>query len=354
MKQPKLKSYYFKLLCLTVGWAIFLAGGANAQNLQFRYFRMEDGISSDGNYSHHCLLKDQKGFIWIATRNGLNRFDGKSFKVFEGYEGNPNGLDSKGFTALGEDADGNIWVGTPENGIYVYHPNTEKFNHFLADKETPGSLTGNGINFIKKDESNNLWIGTRANGLSRFNWESKSFEYISRMPGDSRETPALYGAMDIHFARDGSIWLGTSKGLHKYIPNKDAFSSPFSPYPSDLPYTFDGVYDITEDANGELWLVNGFRGHKIFNPITSEFRDFPEENLFRDLSNLRTVNADHNGNIWLGAIGGLYFFDVKNNSVKYFKHEPDNLQTAPFDTNCNLFDPPNGSWFMTDNEGLLY
>ena len=110
------------LTALALFWA-GTAAHAAGDRFYFKAIGVEDGLSQNTVYD---LLQDKQGFIWVATQNGLNRFDGSSFKVFQGEAGAAKGLTSDAIFSLSEDLDGNIWVGTL-NGVNIYDAARESF-----------------------------------------------------------------------------------------------------------------------------------------------------------------------------------------------------------------------------------
>jgi ligand-binding sensor domain-containing protein len=103
------------------------------------------------------------GFIWIGTENGLNRFDGYSFREFKSMRAGSGTLNNHYISALLEDEKGTIYIGTDE-GIYTYDPVTERFTPFRIKTATGISITSN-INNMVLDKSGNLWIATYGQGI---------------------------------------------------------------------------------------------------------------------------------------------------------------------------------------------
>ena len=91
------------------------------------YLTTNDGLSQN---EVTAILKDQKGFLWIGTRGGLNRFDGSKFKIFQPESGNKNSMISSSVESLFEDGKGKIWIGTKSNGLSKYDPVLNKFTHY--------------------------------------------------------------------------------------------------------------------------------------------------------------------------------------------------------------------------------
>lgn len=134
--------------------------GLHLNNLQ--HIGVEHGLSSN---KVNCIFQDKKGFIWIGTDYGLNRFDGYSFKVFTRKEGDTNSLTDNNITCLAQDAAGNIWIGTI-NGLNIMNYKTGKISP-AALRHTKYKLSTYNISSLASDESS-FWIGTISNGLFQY------------------------------------------------------------------------------------------------------------------------------------------------------------------------------------------
>jgi len=119
---------------------------------------VENGLSE--NFVR-CIFQDSKGYLWIGTDDGLNKFDGYSFKIFRYEPGNPNSLSDYAINAIVEDKNGILWIATRE-GLNRFDPQTETFKIFRHNPDDKNSLCNNFIFSLYADSRNNLWIGTRS------------------------------------------------------------------------------------------------------------------------------------------------------------------------------------------------
>src|SRR5688572_23211576 len=117
------------------------------ERYDFRHYAVENGLS---NNNVLCILQDKKGFMWFGTRDGLNRFDGYTFKVFLEDPSNPKSLGNDHINCMLQDENELIWVGT-QNGIYKYNPVDESFEHVSATAEKS-------VRTIYKDSHGVLWL----------------------------------------------------------------------------------------------------------------------------------------------------------------------------------------------------
>ena len=123
----------------------------------FKTLDIQDGLSQN---TVNAILQDKQGFMWFGTKDGLNRFDGLSFRIFKKEN---SALGNNFITALHEDKEGNIWVGT-DAGVYVYNPLLEDFTVFDRVSDT-GDMISRAVTRIESDEDSDIWISVDYQGL---------------------------------------------------------------------------------------------------------------------------------------------------------------------------------------------
>lgn len=132
----------------------------NAQNTAWQAFTIADGLSQGMVYD---FLQDRTGFMWIATKDGLNRYDGYNFKIFTNDPYNPYSISGNTCTVLLEDTRGRLWIGTEKDGLNLYDPISQKF--FRAEVSDQQNNTGNySIIDLKEDQQGKIWVITDTPG----------------------------------------------------------------------------------------------------------------------------------------------------------------------------------------------
>ncbi|MBK7228392.1 MAG: hypothetical protein IPH97_05925 [Ignavibacteriales bacterium] len=140
---------------------------AQNRSLQFENFTIDDGLS---NNSINCILQTRDGFLWIATKDGLNRFDGQNFKIFKNDPSNSKSLTENYVMSLLESEDGTFWVGTWGGGLLKFDPLHETFIRY--------DLPINDDDYIQalyEDNQHYIWYGTTNGGINKLNTISKKF-----------------------------------------------------------------------------------------------------------------------------------------------------------------------------------
>ncbi len=259
-----------------------------------------------------AILEDSAGVLWIGTRQGgLNKLDLKPEK-FEtvssrgtGEDGpeTPAGLNNDRIRAFAEDAQGRLWIATAE-GLDRYDPATGLFDRFRHDDRDPMSLPSNDVHRLLIDRSGSLWIGA-GSGLSRFDDDGSGFVTYHLDSGDSNTggDPVTTLLED----RSGSLWVGRIAGLDRLDRERRVVERyrHSSADPTSLSESF--VTVVFEDAGGVLWVGthNGGVDRLDARGSFEHFRNDPRE--VNSLSNNRvsTIHQQDSGALWIGTANGL-------------------------------------------------
>jgi ligand-binding sensor domain-containing protein len=204
---------YIRILLLSAILSLFIGPAAAQLYYKAKTITVEDGLS-DKRVT--CFFKDSKGYMWIGTRNGLNRYDGHSFKIFRPAQ--VNSISNEVINDIAEDSDGRIWVATME-GLNYYDPTKDHWECLVPDPDNEGGEIPNYIVWdIWFDKNDLLWIASDVFEFCSYDPHSKDFTYYD-WPGFARANlnfPGFgkYNSIQKFVARnDHSFWLATTKGL---------------------------------------------------------------------------------------------------------------------------------------------
>jgi len=152
-----------------LGLTFFINSAAHPQqdHFNFSHLTIDDGLSQSAVYA---LMQDRQGFVWIGTKDGLNRYDGYNFTVYKNIPSDSTSLSNNYITALFEDRRGAIWVGTREGGLNRLDPASGTFRRFMHSPDDSGSISNNRISSLAEDHLGALWIATD-DGLNRLSRE---------------------------------------------------------------------------------------------------------------------------------------------------------------------------------------
>jgi ligand-binding sensor domain-containing protein/signal transduction histidine kinase len=319
--------------------------------LRFDHINIEQGLSQS---SVRVILQDSIGFLWFGTEDGLNRYDGYTFKTFKPDPDVLNGLSDRFITSLEEDQNGILWVGTRQGGLNRYDPATEQFVQYRHDGETPSSLSDDYIYSLYVDSNNTLWVGTKQ-GLDFFDETTEKFIHYAYNPS---EPDSLSGKSitAIHEDSRGRLWIGTSSGgLNQF----DKQSKKFTPYqhnPDQVNTISDNhVTAIVDAGNSNLW-VGTWNGLNRFDPNTGEFnRYMHSDSDSRTIAGNR-INAlrmDMTGNLWVGTHRGLDRLSKAGGRFIHYASDPTFIQSLSNNYILSIYEDRGGVlWFGSYGGGV--
>lgn len=327
-------------------------------NIEFRHLSSDDGLSQ--NFVS-CILQDQKGFMWFGTKDGLNRYDGHTFAVYQHDPFDTTTISANYITALYEDSRGYIWIGTLNGGLNCFDRNTEIFHHIHYSSVGLDNFNTNEIKSIAEDKTGNIWVATRNDGLFKITLNHKNFyaasykQYIHQQ--DKSKSLSSNNTSTIFLDSNGILWVGTENGLNKFDFKLGSFTyfkiqtknskAPPSPYDQS-------VNAIYESKNGTFW-IGTVSGLVKFERENGTYKLFPHEyEIYRyGWGNIIAITEDHHGKLWLATPGELMRFDPTNNSYDYFKNDPFNPKSISFSSISSLYTDKTGIvWVGTAGMGI--
>ena len=325
--------------------------GVNAQsdNQFLEKIDIEKGLSS--NYPT-CLIEDSKGFIWIGTNNGLNRYDGYKPKIFKYNPKNSNTISENWITSLLEDSNGNIWIGTEGGGLNLYNTTTGAITRFTHKKNDSTSISSDVVHRIYEDSKSRLWIATK-NGLNLLNRSNQTFQHW-KQPKACQNCD--YSVKSLAEDDKGNLWVGDEfQGLYYFIPSTGKFTkTPLSASNENaLPSEF--INDIYY-LNGVLW-VGTDNGLTVLDTHTKPFKKIP-----LDVTDTYSINKmciwkiynDHNGSIWLSTNGsGLLNYNIETHEIKIYKSDGNSAyKIGSNSVEDVIVDKSKNIWMATTGNGL--
>jgi len=282
------------------------------------------------------ILQDKKGFMWFGSRNGLNRFDGSVFKIYQNKQSDTASIGSNSIFSLYEDTKEQIWVGTYK-GIYIYDPFKENFKPF---KLIP---TGE-VRYIKGDRQHNIWIVSDLN-LYKYNELTSK---ITSYKIDNDQTIA------IQLSEKGVLWAATGKGIIKRYNRKSGHFTDYDISLYDGGKKFSAIQDIYPMADTSL-LIGTMNKAVLFN-----YKSQKISNIFsgrKDISDIHThvIFHDNDGNYWLGTEAGLYIFNIQNGKTSVVQKQYSNPYSITDNIISSIYkDTEGGIWIGTYFGGINY
>jgi ligand-binding sensor domain-containing protein len=310
---------------------------------RFQHFTVENGLSQN---TVRAVVQDRTGFLWFATEEGLNRFDGYSFVPFRHKEGDPTSLPDDMLTSLHEDGAGQIWVGM-QSGLGVFDTRTERARLRLA---TPKAVLA-----VLEDRQGAVWVATDGAGLYRL--DKNATEPIRyRFSADDPTSLAHDSVYALLQDRAGRIWVGTNGGgLDLFDPVGNGFVHYRKDKKDAHALVDDRVWSLAEDKAGRIW-VGTEGGVSVLVPDGGPSRVFHAKagdarTLLKDM--VTTVYVDRRGTVWLGTDGGLDRYVPEDDSFVGYKYSPDNPEGLTRNAVRAIFeDDQENLWVSTYASGV--
>jgi two-component system sensor histidine kinase ChiS len=324
--------------------------------ITFDHISVEQGLSQ---VTVNCMLQDRKGFMWFGTEDGLNRYDGYSFKVYRHDTEDHKSLGSSTIKALHEDSTGMIWIGTDGGGLNKFDPVTEQFTRYQNDPDDPHSLSSDSVWEICEDRNGKLWIGTYwGGGLDTFD---RATEQFTRYVPNSDDPDSLWvgeGIETIYEDKEGILWIGTDGGgLNKFEREAETFTHYIND-PND-PHSLghNTVKTIYEDHTGTLWIGTYGGGLNRFDRTTEQFTRYQYDSANpQSLSddNVRAIYEDSTGVLWIGMVSaGLEKFDRTTKQFTHYQNDPTDPGSLSDVAVLSIYEDQAGVlWFGTELGGL--
>lgn len=303
----------------------------------FNRFHRAQGLSDDVVTS---VVQDHKGFLWFGTQAGLNRFDGYRFTTPFQESIDPQRQLSGGFIqALHLDQNGDLWVGTRNNGLNRIQLQTGQITHFTHDPRDAYSLIHNEVKALYGSQVGVLWVGT-ARGLSRLDVATGRFTHISL----AIQASTSYIVRSIVEAQDGTLWVGTEEWGLTYYNSSTGQLEMFSGASASLLQNVN-VSALHEDKNGMLWM--GTSNGLFF--MEQEKQTAQRVSAFPSRTSVIALAEDEQGNLWIGTrTHGLAQIHAQNREVVWFtKDEQDEHSLSDNLVNCIFEDQAGVLWIGT-------
>jgi signal transduction histidine kinase/ligand-binding sensor domain-containing protein/DNA-binding response OmpR family regulator len=387
----------FKFISVTVLFFLFFGGTVLGQKFNFKHLSTSDGLSSN---EVRAVFEDSNGFMWFATSDGLNRWDGYKFEVFKNYNNDENSLSTNFLLSLAEDADKNIWIGSNHGGLVKYSTTDEKFYRYTMLENDRTSLPGLVVRCIHVDSNNSVWIGTHS-GFAKYDQKKDCFKQFSfpednkdqiydiraifqlnpeeliiqsdhgffkfRLKTETLERLEFYAPnLDqelfrqnnpVCFDSKGNLWIGSTKGLIKLNIKTGQFKRYQSDNSTSKSINSNSYSVIFEDSRKNIWIGTENKGVNLYNSDRDEFTSYTAGSIKRNsIANniISNIYEDNNSNVWFSTLeGGVSYFSYKNNQFEYFAHDPDDANSLSNNKIGAFYEDRNGFiWIGTEDGGL--
>ena len=351
------------LLCAGIIFLYEIIG--QTDNLKFKRITTKEGLSQ-GYVT--CAYQDSRGFMWFGTQDGLNRYDGYTFKIYRHSANDSTSLSENWIWNIYEDKQGYIWCGTFGGGACRFDREREEFKTFRHISGDTTSLSHNTVWSFYESPDGVLWIGTNSgldlyhpesqiftnytipeegilvfrilplddthlmitsvNGVYTFNTIAKEFKLFKDYFTDKNKLKNV--RTNIFRNSEGIYWMGSDEdGIFRYDPtNNSKTNYRHDPLNPEQSLSNNQVLDLLQDRSGNVWsaTINGlsilkFKGSELIG--TQNFFNDPENQNSISGNNLSNIYESRGGEIWISARDALNQFDQNNNKFLHLKSSSD-------------------------------
>lgn len=277
---------------------------AQIQPIKFKYYGIGNGLNSTDINS---IVQDKEGYLWIGSNRGINRFNAYEFEDFNEIILPGEAIKVKSLLC---DQQGNIWIGTINQGLIRYHPATNTTTVFMHDHENPKTISSDYINTLYLDKQNTLWIGTWF-GLSKFEAASETFESFPFQTAESTEIFNYNVIEKIIEDGYGNLWIGTwGGGLHQFDKQSQKFQhfENLSPNQTNQNNWIKDMVIIDQ----MLWIAtvgDGLFSFDIPSKKSKQFQFYPNR-ISKGYQRLLSIYRNSNQELWIGTEKGIIQFDI--------------------------------------------
>ncbi|MEE9364427.1 MAG: two-component regulator propeller domain-containing protein [Cellulophaga sp.] len=338
--------YFIAFLFLSLIFS-FLSAQSN-DDLNFKHYSTNEGLSQR---SVGWIVQDSYGFIWFATRDGLNKYDGYSFTIYRHNTHDSTSLSNSKVTTIFEDTNKNLWVGT-RSGLNKYNRENDSFKRY---KNIYSGFNSYGqILSIEQKTDDSLWIGTN-NGLIEFSIE-KQTAISYQHEKDNINSLSNNKIIALLTTKDSNVWISTPTDIDYYNIISNTFKHYSYPKNNSKKTNHTVHSTLYEDSKRNVWL--GFEdGLAIFDKKSQTFVPFKLKTgkNFAITSAVRSICEDSLGNLWIATYNGIFLINNEKTKISHYTHKENSPNSLSHNSIYKIIEDTRGDiWIGTWAGGINY
>jgi ligand-binding sensor domain-containing protein/signal transduction histidine kinase len=317
---------------LAAAWAMVPAAASTAtvDSVRFRNFGLGSGLSQ---VTARAIVQDERGFVWIGTQDGLNRFDGHDFETWYRDRRSQNTLGDSHVTALARAEGGRLWVGTLAGGLSLLDPAAGTVRTFRHDPAQDQSLASDGVTALHTDRGGRLWVATANGGLQQLFVAEGRFV---------RTAPQDIGVVRSIAEVAGVLWFAGNRGLWQHRIDGGTWQR----MAADIPGA-DDLQSVVPGAAGSLWV--GTTGHGLLHldsegQVLAHHRAGLEPGRMQN-DQVTALLLARDGDLWVGTMDGVSVLEPGSGRFRTWRHQDTDPGSPAGNRIASLYQ---------DREGLLW
>lgn len=336
-----------------------------AQPYSVKRLGIEQGLSNNYVVS---IAQDKQGFLWFATEEGLNKFDGTRFITFYKNDPSKNSQSITGNELNRIYADPErpiVWIATQRDGLNAYNYHSQTFTAYQHDPQNPHSLITNDVTDIaaSAESTDGLWISTYYRGIDYLDITTGQFTHYNKTTVPALDCEQTWTVLD---GGDGNLYIGHVNGGFSILSLKDKSVRNFKNEP-DNPNSLPGndVRTILKDSNGNIWLGTD-RGLALYNAATQNFVTFrqnPNDKYGTLSSRIFSIKQLNDNRLWIASeLNGIAILDLKQSqflspkqiTFEFLREGDDNRSLSNASVRYIYQDSFNNIWIGTWGGGINF
>lgn len=350
----------FSLIAFVL-WTLSI--NANQRNdLTFQSLNSNSGLSSDNITD---IMQDGEGFIWITSRDGINRFDGYNVINYTPEFTPGNSFNTAHFVCVEEDKDQNIWFGSYNSGVNIYNKSTGDVEIIRKEGPVHRRILDDHIHDIFCDSRGRVWIAT-SRGLNRFDPETGEMNIYSQESSPGKTNPEGIISNVFENSKGDIIVSSWGRGIYVYSEDLEDFTQTLFKPNALIDDPVNRIWNIFEDSKGTYWIGTwdaGLYHAKMNNDHSFEILKIIDQSYTSDdlqtLSSpiIYTIYEDHGGEIWVGTPYGLNIISDSHSlrpGIRTFRAGDEESSVAHNDI-VKIYEDKSGIvWLATGGGGINF
>jgi len=336
-----------------------------AQSHSVKKLGIEQGLSNNYVVS---ITQDKQGFLWFATEEGLNKFDGTRFITYykNDLPHNNQGITGNELNRVYADSKRPIiWIATQRDGLNAYNYDEQTFTAYQHNPENPHSLITNDVTDISPSTQNDdgLWVSTYYRGIEYLNINNGQFTHYNRSTVPSLPSNQTWTVLD---GGDNNLYIGHVGSGFSIFSLKDKSVKNFqneTGNPTSLPGN--DVFCIIKDANGNIWLGtnNGLALYNAANDNFITFRNNKNDKYATLCSRILSIRQLKDNRLWIASeLNGIAILNLKQGmflspeelSIEYIQEGDDSRSLSNASARCIFQDSFDNIWIGTWGGGINF
>ncbi|MBN1182779.1 MAG: response regulator [Bacteroidales bacterium] len=348
-----MKRFYLLMFCLFI--ITYQIVKTQSPNYRFAHISIKDGLSHNQIKAVH---KDSKGFVWIGTLSGLNRYDGHNFKIFKREPYDTLSLIDNSIEEILEDYSGKLWIRTT-TGFNIFDPISESFIRHKTFTFGDVSAQLADITSIFTPSPQEIWYNTRNDGLIRYNFDNKKYHQLLHHPADTSSISKQQIA-DIKKDSEGYIWIIYYNGIIEKLDARQNKVIKRTWFLNDRFEELNYHFKLYIDKDDDIWIYTKSTtlGLVLYQPKNGNINYYNTEskNLRLNSNLVGGLVQDDMGKIWVGTDhGGINIIEKELQKITYILHDRENNRSISQNSiNCLYKDNQGIIWAGTFKQGLNY